>query len=759
MIGTMTDRQPADATSTPSAFRLWGLANERLDLALTLCTVAVLGASRFALLASGPWEWDETIFARGMLDFSLAAHFPQPPGFPLLLGLGHLVLPLAGEPYRALQLISALASVLALWPLAALGRRVAAPATATAAAVLVLVLPGPWLFSLRGFSSMAAVALALTAAAMLPRGLEGRRATWFTLLVMASFLVRPILLPTLVLLWLVGVESVRPRKNLLPGLFLAAMAAAAAVAVMVRLEGGWSAFVEPFVTHASFHTDRLHRNTRVLAEIGLVKGVGGVAAWAALSSVSLVGLAVWWRRVGARAALAWAAILGLTVAQLMMLQNRSYARYAVGVQMAAAPLLAAAGSLAAPPVAVIGLLGGAGFSVWRSWPLIVEQHRNTFGAWQATVDAADRAAQRGWSVVVEPEVHVFSSYWWSVLEWRGVEPPPMVLSPRAPEPWLGVDRPWLVATVHPHLYWPSLTGNRLSYGGVSERLRPLTQDRFLSAAVIDNPPLPVGRWWTVNTLDDGRAFMWAGPRAELWLPPCPAGTVVGLELRPAPGEVPLRIMVDHGGGRFELDGRAPATRIWTRIAEPAETGPVILRLHRAEAYPPGAGDDRALAAQLLDVVVRPPGAVWEGPVASGFERERLRLSIDGTYDAEVFPDLGRGVWLRPEARLRMTVDEPGRLSLWLAAPRPTPARPRVVVGAVEAAVIGQLDHRPRPVTIPVDEGAVASGSVELEIISEPYRPSDRGSADPRELGVVILGVRFEPSVPGNGWWNELHQPQ
>ena len=35
----------------------------------------------FALLASGPWEWDETIFARGMLDFSLAAHFPQPPGF------------------------------------------------------------------------------------------------------------------------------------------------------------------------------------------------------------------------------------------------------------------------------------------------------------------------------------------------------------------------------------------------------------------------------------------------------------------------------------------------------------------------------------------------------------------------------------------------------------------------------------------------------------------------------------------------------
>ena len=103
------------------------------------------------LLASGPWEWDETIFARGMLDFSLAAHFPQPPGFPGLLALGHLLLPLAGTPYAALQLVSAMASVLALWPLAALGRRVAPPAVATAAALLVLFLPGPWLFSVRGF--------------------------------------------------------------------------------------------------------------------------------------------------------------------------------------------------------------------------------------------------------------------------------------------------------------------------------------------------------------------------------------------------------------------------------------------------------------------------------------------------------------------------------------------------------------------------------------------------------------------------------
>ena len=394
---------------------LWGFDNRRLDVVLTLLAVGLLVASRFALLASGPWEWDETLFARGMLDFSLAAHFPQPPGFPGLLALGHLLLPLAGEPYRALQLVSALASVLALWPLAALGRRVAPPAVAAAASLLVLFLPGPWLFSVRGFSSMAAVAFALAAASLLPRGLAGYRVTWFTLLLTVAFLVRPILLPTIGLLWLVGVESVHPRRRVLPGVGIGVFLVAVSVAVMVQLEGGWTAFVEPFATHASFHTDRLHRNTRVLADLGLIKGLGGMVAAAGLAVVSLVGLGVWWRRVGAKAALAWAAILGLTVAQLVMLQNRSYARYSVGVHIAAAPLLAGAASLVAPPVAVVGLLGATGVAAWQSLPMVREQHEETFGAWRVTVDAADRAAGRGWAVVVEPEVHVFSSYWWSVL--------------------------------------------------------------------------------------------------------------------------------------------------------------------------------------------------------------------------------------------------------------------------------------------------------------------------------------------------------
>ncbi len=669
------DGDSGQSDGGPNRYLLWGLANPRLDFALSLSTLVLLAASRFALLASGPWEWDETIFARGMLHFELAAHFPQPPGFPGLLALGHLLLPLAGTPYRALQLISAFASVLALWPLAMLGRKVASPAVATSAALLVLFLPGPWLYSVRGFSSTAAVVLALWAAALLVGGLDGRRATAFTLVLTAAFLVRPILLPTVALVWLIGVESIRPRRRMLPGVALGLAAIVVAVLVMVRLEGGFAAFVEPFVRHGDFHVARLHRNTRILAEIGLIKGVGGLASAAVLTGLSMIGLAVWWRRVGAKVALAWIVILGLTATQLIMLQNRSYARYAVGVQMATAPLLAAAGTLVAAPVAVIGLLGTTAYAAWSSLPLLREQHGETFGAWEATLDASRRAADRGWAVVVEPEVHVFSSYQWTVLEAAGEPTPPMVLSPRAPEAWTGVDRPWLVATVHPNLYWPSLTRSQTVYEGVSEELRPLTQDRFLSAALIDNPPLPVGMWWALEHHDDGRPFMWAGSRAELWLPPVPEGTLIGLELRPAPGESSLTVDIGHHGGVFDINGRAGETRIWTRTGDAAITDPLIIRLDRAEGYPPGEEDGRPLSAQLLDVVVRPPGSAWGGSAATESERGGLRLELEGGYGGERFGELGRGVWLGPAARFRIAVDDEGRLTLRLAAAPADPGQP------------------------------------------------------------------------------------
>ena len=88
------------------------------------------------------------------------------------MALGWVMLRLVGDPLRGFQLLSAAASCLALFPLAALGRRVAPAPVAAAAAVAVLFVPGVWLHAGRGFTDTAAAFFALWAAALAVWGLE-----------------------------------------------------------------------------------------------------------------------------------------------------------------------------------------------------------------------------------------------------------------------------------------------------------------------------------------------------------------------------------------------------------------------------------------------------------------------------------------------------------------------------------------------------------------------------------------------------------
>ena len=86
-----------------------------------------------------PWlpasleDLDSFNFALGLDDFDPRKHRPHPPGYPAIIGLGHLAMPLAvasGVPAgaaahaRALSMVSALSGALAVVPLFLLyGRR------------------------------------------------------------------------------------------------------------------------------------------------------------------------------------------------------------------------------------------------------------------------------------------------------------------------------------------------------------------------------------------------------------------------------------------------------------------------------------------------------------------------------------------------------------------------------------------------------------------------------------------------------------
>jgi hypothetical protein len=729
------------------ALLLFRAANTKLDVMATAVTVMLVGVSRFAYLANGPWEWDETLFARGILHFELAAHFPHPPGFPGWLAIGHLVTLVVDDPLRALQLASAAFSVAALWVLAAIGRQVAPPAVAAAAALVVLAAPGPWLFAVRGFSSTTASVLALAAVAVAVGGLYGRRVSAFTLLVTASFLVRPNLLPVLAVLWLGGVWNIRPMRRLVPGLVFGTASVVVSVVLMARAEGGWSAFVAPFLAHSQRHFSRLAGNLGGYGGLGLVKGLGGVLPATILLLVAAIGIVLWARRVGRRSAVVWALVLTVAVTQLVWMQNRTTGRYAVGVQMALAPLVAGAAATLPPAAGCAGLLVLAGWLGAGSLPLVKEQHEKQLPAWRAVSRAREDAMSSGRTVVVESELHPFASYLWHLLDWRGEPNPPWVLSPWDPEPWSGIEDAWIVATVHRHFYPDGIRGHEGYWGGVSDALYPLTQQRFLEAWVIEDPPLPIKGWWPRERLSTGRPFMWGAPGAELALPPLSTGTEIGIAMHPAPGAEPVNVFLD-GKDVAAVGGDSDEQRLWLQLP-PSATGRVSqLAFTRGEGYPPGGGDSRPLAVQLFEIRAMRPGGGWAGAVNHPWQREAIRVEVEGNYDAEYFPGSGDGMWLGPRALVRLPATA-GWLRLRLWAPRPTSTGTEIWIAGRRAA--GPLEIGPLPVdyvveVLPVD---VVDGRLEVEIRSDIYRPADDGAVDPRELGVVLSDIALKPRDVGS----------
>ena len=109
--------------------------------------------------------------------------------------------------------------------------------------------------------------------------------------------------------------------------------------------------------------------------------------------------------------------------------------------------------------------------------------------------------------------------------------------------------------------------------------------------------------------------------------------------------------------------------------------------------------------------------------------------------------------MKPEARFRIAVERAGRIVLRLAAPRPTPAKPRVVADGVVIAGPVTVDHRSTTLDFSVDASDVATGSQEFVVESEAYQPSAAGTGtDNRRHGVVLLGLDFDPAAENHGWW-------
>ena len=305
-------------------------------------------------------------------------------------------------------------------------------------------------------------------------------------------------------------------------------------------------------------------------------------------------------------AAAWLVILTVTVAQFVWLQNRRFPRYAVPLQEAAAPLLAAAAAAAAPLlVAAGGLAVLAAAWAMQAAPAVLEQHRTELPGWAAVRAAVRDAKATGEALVVEPGLYPFLSYReeldraaghpWS-FRWY--------LAPSSPDAKALPDGAYALITDYPFHYFPAL-GPGERFPTVSDRLRPLTQGRFLNVLAARDVPLPVRGWWLPEVVPGtGRKFEWGGAGAEFLVPPLPPGDGLAVDLVPYPGPAALELVVD-GVVALTVPGDAPrATHVIAAgFFRPGRTSRLVFR--RAEAYVPGAGDTRALAVQLWGLRLAP----------------------------------------------------------------------------------------------------------------------------------------------------------
>jgi hypothetical protein len=581
-------------------WHLWGLGHNRLDAGATLLTLAVLAASRFALLPAGPWEWDETLFARGLLAFDLPAHFPHPPGFPLWMALGWVMLRLVRDPLLGFQLLSAATSCLTVFPLATLGRRVAPAPVAATAATAVLFVPGVWVHAGRGFTDTPSAFFALWAAALAVHGLEGRRVTGFAVLLTVAFLIRPILLPPLGLLWLAGALTVRPRRRLVPGIGIALASTAVAVVGLTVVQGSWAKVASSFVAHAATHARNLvEHNPGGVFDLGIVKGFGGPWPTAGVGILALLGVAVWARRVNRRGAAAWLVILAILVAQLVWLQNRRFPRYAVPLQEAVAPLLAGVAAAASPPVAAVAGVAALGVAwIVQAYPAVVEQHHTPLPGWAAVQMAVAEARETDAELVVEPGLYPFLSYR-EKLDVRAGRPWRFkwYLAPSSPDARGLPTGRYLLVTNYPFHYFGSLEGGTTRFPTVSERLLPFTQGRFLNVELLCNPVLPVRGWWLPEFERGLGKFMWGGSVAELLVPEIPAGEALAIDFVPYPGPAPLEVEV-NGSVALTVSGATPRSvhTLDPRFFAAQRTNHVVFR--RAEGYVPSQADRRRLSVQF-----------------------------------------------------------------------------------------------------------------------------------------------------------------
>jgi len=141
------------------------LRSRRLAWGVALALTAALGLLYLACRSISLDDFDSISFALALRDLNLVKQQPQPPGFPVYVALGRLLLALRPDPRWALTTLSALSGAGAVAATFGLGHRLSEgkARVGLAAALLVGLAPAFWLASEKALSDVPGLALTLAA--------------------------------------------------------------------------------------------------------------------------------------------------------------------------------------------------------------------------------------------------------------------------------------------------------------------------------------------------------------------------------------------------------------------------------------------------------------------------------------------------------------------------------------------------------------------------------------------------------------------
>ncbi len=707
--------------------------------------LALVLLSRLLALPGQPWEQDEALFAAAAFDTNLVEHRPHPPGFPLWVAVGKLGLLLLGDPLITLQVVSALASVATVMLLAAgWGATLDCRALGIWAGLLYAFSPGVWFHAPRAFSTTPALALAVAALLLWRRPGLG----WLlagAAVAGAALLVRPILAPPLLV---AAVAAVLLRRERVAGVLAAAATGAVTLglgfAPLVWDAGGPARFLDSVTGHGSAHGGALHLASWQIADLGLVKALGGLVP--ALLALPLIVLGWWiWRRSQPATAWWWLVTTATMAGWLVLAHNRTYPRYTLpllallsGPAVQGVARLVGSARRTGVVVAVISMVA----AVW-TLPAMTTQASQTFPPLRALY-AAQTVADAN-TIIVDGALSPFTDL--LTLSRRGNRSMlwrPLLASGRIPlsavrGPWIYV---WAEGT--PSAFIPAPYPEPVEYACLDPRLAALSQQRYLvtrtsrGGGIILDPETPIReRSGEVRVHD----------QITLLVQPVTPGSWLGvvLEVVDSAAELELTGAGIRAGYRGTLEpGWHPLhIRLRPRHRAAATLRPrITIRRH-------GSGSGKVLLNRIW--INDPAGN--NTPAAISVHRQADRhdglVVGHGFYDLEQFGKPARpGRWTGTEAKISLPAGQ-GQLAVSLCAPRPGAAQVELSCRAERwqrsVEITGAWQEQIVPVT-------GRHGRVTLRLTTaNPLNPSRDipGAADSRDLGVVLGEIRFIPAAPAN----------